>query len=141
MENISESTDIHKTTGQGSDGIAGLSHDISITGAGAFPADGDGVENNELAWAQRQTKEPVTVERKTELAGWGVRRRKKTTRPSAEERVNPVTIDLPAEEPENHGDVIFLLYDRMDRLIARQDRKIERLSRRVSGLEERGRFR
>ena len=141
MENQSESTEIPiKITEEGRDGIAGLSHDRTTTGAADF-GNGTGPENNELAWARQHIREPVTVERKTELAGWGVGHRKKTTRPLAEKRVNPLPIDLPAEEPENYGDIIFLLYDRMDRLAARQDRKIARLSRRVSELEERGCFR
>jgi hypothetical protein len=36
---------------------------------------------------------------------------------------------------ENHGDLIFFLFDRMDRTTARQDRKIERISRRIAELE------
>ncbi len=141
MENISTSTGIHtQITEEGRDGSAGLSHDRAITGAGDF-GNGTREENNELAWARRHIREPVEVERKTELAGWGVGHRKKQTRPPGKERENPLPIDLPAEEPENYGDIIFLLYDRMDRLAARQDRKIARLSRRVSELEERGCFR
>lgn len=138
MKNNSKSTDrIVTITGQGNDGITGLSRTQSPADAGASHADGDGQENEELAWAKRHIREPV--ERKTELAGCGLPHRKKKNRPPVEDREE--AIDLPPEELENHGDLIFLLFDRMDRTAARQDRKIERISRRVAGLEERGGFR
>jgi hypothetical protein len=113
---------------------------VSQRDGAASPTDEAGRENNELAWAKRHIKEPVDVERKTELAGCGLPHRKKKTLVSAEERKENLAIDLLQEALENHGDLLFLLFDRMDRNTARQDRKIERISQRVAKLEERGRL-
>lgn len=139
METTDKPTDGAGTIpGQRSDGIAGPSREVSQRDGAASPKDENGQENNELAWAKRHIREPVTVERKTELAGCGLPHRKKKI-PSAEERMGNLAIVLPPEVLENHGDLIFFLVDRMDRTTARQDRKIERISRRIAELEERGR--
>ena len=135
MENTNKPTDgTVEIPVRRSDGIAGPSREVSQKDGAASFEDEAGQENSELEWAKRHIKEPVTVERKTELAGCGLPHRKKKI-PSAEERMRNLAIVLPPEVLENHGDLIFFLVDRMDRTTARQDRKIERISRRVGELE------
>jgi len=135
MENTNKPTDgTVEIPVRRSDGIAGPSREVSPRDGAASFEDEAGQENSELEWAKRHIKEPVTVERKTELAGCGLPHRKKKI-PSAEERMRNLAVVLPQEVLENHGDLIFFLVDRMDRTTARQDRKIERISRRVAELE------
>jgi hypothetical protein len=139
METTNKPTDGAGTIpGRRSDGIAGPSREVSQRDGYASLPDENGQENSELTWAKRHIRDPVTVERKTELAGCGLPHRKKKIPPAEERRESLATV-LPPEVLENHGDLLFFLFDRMDRTTARQDRKIERISRRVAELEERGR--
>lgn len=135
METTNTETDGAGTIpGQRNEGITGPSREVSQRDGAASPNNENGQENNELAWAKRHIREPVTVERKTELAGCGLPHRKKKI-PSAEERMGNLAMVLEPEVLENHGNLIFFLVDRMDRAAARQDRKIERISRRIAELE------
>jgi flagellar capping protein FliD len=46
---------------------------------------------------------------------------------------------VPEDPPEGHGDLIFSLYERQERIADRLNKKIERLDRRLTTIEERGR--
>ena len=73
METTDKPTDGAGTIpGRRSEGIAGPSREVSQRDGAASPKDKNEPENSELAWAKRHIKEPVTVERKTELAGCGL---------------------------------------------------------------------
>jgi hypothetical protein len=95
METTDKPTDGAGTIpGRRSEGIAGPSREVSQRDGAASPKDKNEPENSELAWAKRHIKEPVTVERKTELAGCGLPHRKKKI-PSAEEIMGSLAIVLP----------------------------------------------
>ena len=131
-----------------SDGIAGSSREVSKMDAA--PCAGtvqvnNGCEKGKTPALPEATspvkppvKKPVLVERKTELSGCGVTLKKKT-RLSVIEQVEELGPGIPQEELENHGDLLFVLFDRMDRIAARQDLKFERFDRRITDLEEQGR--
>ena len=46
---------------------------------------------------------------------------------------------VPEDPPEGHGDLIFSLYERQERIADRLNKKIVRLNRRLTNIEERGR--
>ena len=46
---------------------------------------------------------------------------------------------VPEDPPEGHGDLIFSLYERQERIADRLNKKIARLDRRLTKIEERGR--
>ena len=46
---------------------------------------------------------------------------------------------VPEDPPEGHGDLIFSLYERQERIADRLNKKIERLDHRLTKIEERGR--
>jgi hypothetical protein len=46
---------------------------------------------------------------------------------------------VPEDPPEGHGDLIFSLYERQERIADRLNKKIARLDRRLTKIEERRR--
>jgi len=46
---------------------------------------------------------------------------------------------VPEDPPEGHGDLIFSLYERQERIADRLNKKIERLDHRLTKIEDRGR--
>jgi len=47
---------------------------------------------------------------------------------------------VPEDPPEGHGDLIFSLYERQERIADRLNKKIARLDRRLTKIEKRGRY-
>ena len=98
-------------------------------------ADGTVQENNAQDYAKLPAKKTVRVKRKTELDGCGVPGKIKKPLPSRDERAAGLAPNLPPEDLENHGELLFLLFDRIDRVAARQDRKFDRIQLRLDELE------
>ena len=95
---------------------------------------GTGQENNELAWARKHVHDfsPIQrVDRKTEIIGTGVPARKK--RPVRKPGMSRAGV--PPGSVRNDGDIVFILYDYMDRIAQRQDQKFERIEKRLAELE------
>jgi len=91
---------------------------------------------NELEWARRHIKEPVLIERKTEIIGCGADIRKRKVRRSAGAPAGAAA-DPPKTGPDERGDSISRLFEYIKRLAARQNLKIDRLQQRIEELEMR----
>jgi hypothetical protein len=122
-----------------SEGVAGSSREVSKTDEIPPAVSTAGREDNGEKKVQNHVKKPALVERKTELSGCGMQSKNNLTSKSISEMLEERAFNLPPEELENHGELIFFLIDRIDRVSDKLDRKIDRLGRKVIEIEKSGR--
>jgi hypothetical protein len=118
-----------------SEGVAGSSREVSKTDE-MPPAEGD---DKGLKKAPNHMMKPALVEGKTELSGCGIQSKNNLISKSISEMLEERAFNLPPEELENHGELIFFLIDRIDRVSEKLDRKIDRLGSKVIEIEKSGR--